>query len=616
MRRLSTIILCIVLNISNHAQNAVHWGEWQSWGEQTDGTYRNPIIPADYSDLDCIRVGKDYYAISSTMQFSPGMTILHSRDLVNWEIAGNAVSDLSQISDAMTWRQMDRYGRGIWAGTLRYHKGRFYLFFGTPDEGFFMTTAKRAEGPWEPLTPLLQEKGWDDCSAIWDEQGQAWFVGTCFADGYKTYIFRMAKDGRSIDRSSARLVNEGYGREANKLIYHYGYYYLVFSEHRDGVGRYVMAKRDRKMTGSFSEERQLLLPCREAYEPNQGGIIEAPSLRGRAGGEAQWYFLTHHGTGDWSGRIVSLLPVEWVDGWPMIGDISKGSPGTMVWQGRMPTSQKCSMLNVQRRRGRELKARTKWQCSMIQRSDDFNGSCLPPQWQWNYQPRDDMWSLTERPGWLRLHAFTPLSMGEGQGVRLLKAGNTLTQRSFRSAQNEVIVKLDISHTTDGLHAGLCHFAASSASLGIVNEGGTNYLEWTDNDQRTKYQAINDTYLYLRSTWGLDGLSRFSYSLDGDHYKSLGQYQLSWGFYRGDRIGIYCFNEREEKGYVDVDYFHYDLAQHNNPFGHAYSASEWDSFRIFAPNSTQNRPSLRYDVSRLPVREWLKRKLFSVQRECR
>lgn len=127
-------------------------------------------------------------------------------------------------------------------------------------------------------------------------------MGTCFRDGYKTYLFRMAKDGRSIDRSSARLINEGNGREASKLIWHDGYYYLVFSEHRNGVGRYVMAKRDRKMTGSFSEERQLLLPCceaNEANEPNQGGIIGRP--------DGKWYFLTHHGTGDWSGRIVSLL---------------------------------------------------------------------------------------------------------------------------------------------------------------------------------------------------------------------------------------------------------------------------------------------------------------------
>ena len=527
MKQIVIIILCSILNISSHAQDAAHWGEWQSWGEQTDGTYRNPVIPADYSDLDCIRVGRDYYAISSTMPFSPGMTILHSRDLVNWEIAGNAVGDLTQILLALGWQQMDRYGRGIWAGTLRHHKGRFYLFFGTPDEGFFMTTAKRANGPWEPLTPLLQEPGWDDCSAIWDQEGQAWFVGTHFADGYKTYLFRMAKDGRSIDRSSARLVNEGNGREASKLIWHDGYYYLIFSEHRNGVGRYVMAKRDRKMTGSFSEERQLLLPCREANEPNQGGIIEGP--------DGRWFFLTHHGTGDWSGRIVSLLPVEWVDGWPMMGDRTKGDLGTMVWQGAMPAAKKSK--------------------PSLQRSDDFNASSLPPQWQWNYQPRADKFSLTERKGWLRLYAFQPLEAG-----KFLKVGNTLTQRSFRSAQNEVVIKLDISHTADGLHAGLCHFAGHSASLGIVNEGGTNYLEWTDNDQRTKLQAINDSCLYLRSTWGLDGKSQFSYSFDGDHYNPLGQYPLSWGFYRGDRIGIYCFNERGEQGYIDVDYFHYNMSR--------------------------------------------------------
>jgi beta-xylosidase len=235
-------------------QPNVTWGDWHY-------DYTNPVIPADFSDLDCIRVGNDYYAISSTMQFSPGMTILHSCDLLNWEIAGHAVNDLTQISTGMGWQEMDRYGRGIWAGTLRYHRsaedrqqgkeGRFYLYFGTPDEGYFVTTAPTIAGPWEPLTPLLQEAGWDDCSAIWDEQGRGWFVGTCFREGYKTYLFRMADDGLSIDRNSARLVNEGHGREANKLIYHDGYYYLIFSEHKDGIGRYVMAKRDREMTGRF-----------------------------------------------------------------------------------------------------------------------------------------------------------------------------------------------------------------------------------------------------------------------------------------------------------------------------------------------------------------------------
>ena len=126
-------------------------------------------------------------------------------------------------------------------------------FFGTPDEGYFMTSAAHPEGPWEPLTPLLAEAGWDDCTAMWDDNGKAYFVGTHFADGYKTYLFKMAEDGKSIDRKSAVLINSGSGREASKLIKVNGWYYLIFSEHKPGVGRYVMAKRSRKLTGPYKD---------------------------------------------------------------------------------------------------------------------------------------------------------------------------------------------------------------------------------------------------------------------------------------------------------------------------------------------------------------------------
>ncbi len=531
--RIFLTILASALTIVT-ASSQKPWGNWLQWGEQTDGTFQNPVIPADYSDLDCIRVGDDFYAISSTMQYSPGMTILHSTDLVNWEIAGNAVADLSQISSGMTYREMDRYGRGIWAGTLRHHKGRFYLFFGTPDEGFFMTTASKAEGPWEPLVPLLQEKGWDDCSAIWDEKGRAWFIGTCFSDGYKTYIFPMKKNGKGIERDKGRLVNSGWGREASKLIYHDGYYYIVFSEHRDGIGRYVMAKRDRDMTGTFEEEKQLLLPCRESNEPNQGGIIQGP--------DGKWYFLTHHGSGDWSGRIVSLLPVGWRDGWPMMGDISEKTPGSMVWEAKMPA--------------------VKTEKLTMARSDEFEASVLGPQWQWNYQPRDDMWSLTERPGWVRLKAYRPL-----ENDKLLKAGNTLTQRSFRSTHNEVTIKMDISHMADGQHAGLAHFASRSGCLGVMNVGGTLYLETREDDRSQRMDIVTNGEIWLRSVWGLDGVARFSYSLDGREFTTVNAYPLSWGFYRGDRIGIYCYNNLSDNGQVDIDFLHYELSKEEKPKNH-------------------------------------------------
>jgi len=222
--RWKNIVILFLLNWFwfNSSAQSWEWGQWRMWGDQGDGTYVNPVLPADYSDIDCIRVGSDYYAISSTMQFSPGMVILQSKEMVNWSILGHAVSDLTQIGPEMNWDRMNRYGKGVWAGSIRYHDKKFWVVFGTPDEGYFITSAANPAGPWAPLHPLLREGGWDDCSVLWDDDGQAYFVGTQFADStghvYKTYIFKMKPDGREIYRDTALLVNEGSGREANKLL--------------------------------------------------------------------------------------------------------------------------------------------------------------------------------------------------------------------------------------------------------------------------------------------------------------------------------------------------------------------------------------------------------------
>ena len=503
------------------------WGTWEHWGEQPNGTYRNPIIPADYSDLDCIKVGSEYYAITSTFQFSPGMTVMRSIDLVNWEIISHAVPDITQITSELNYDKMNRYEGGIWAGTIRYHNNRFYVYFGTPQEGFFMTSAKSAYGPWEPLTPLLQEKGWDDCSVYWDKKGKGYFIGTNFSskiEEYKTYMFPMTPDGKKIDRSKATLIHQGGGREANKIIEHEGKFYIIYSEYTPNIGRYVMASRSNKIMGPYKEEKHLLLTNAIANQPNQGGIIEGPN--------GKWYFFTHHGKGDFGGRQASLLPVTWIDGWPIIGHVLPQGIGTMIWSEKMPivTSEKLK----------------------IKRSDDFSEPQLQQQWHWNYQPNAQLFSLTERPGWMRMKAIRPIEAGN-----LMKTGNILSQRSYMTKQNDVTTCIDLQGLTEGVHAGLCHYTKQNASVGVKYENGKKFIEYSIDGQWKEVVEIHSSTLWLRSRWGLSGVSYFSYSTDGETFITIPEnYQLSWGNYKGDRIGIYCYNPLKEEGYIDVDYLTY------------------------------------------------------------
>jgi beta-xylosidase len=526
-RRLPCFLAATILVSTLHAADQAppsKWGDWPKWGDQKDGTYRNPVLPGDYSDLDCIRVGSDYYAISSTFQYSPGVVILRSKDLVNWTIIGHAIDDVTQIGPDLNWDRMNRYGRGVWAGAIRYHAGKFWVYFGTPEEGYFMTTAKNPAGPWEPLHRMTKEGGWDDCCPFWDDDGQGYFVATHFKDNYKTWLYKLTPDGRDIVPDSGVVLNEGAGREANKLYKFGDTYYHLFSEVGPG-GRRVMMQRAKSITGPYTEKRQLNQPESEFHEPNQGGIVQAEN--------GKWYFFTHHGHGDWEGRPASLLPVTWVDGWPILGKVGSDGVGTMVWGGEKPVKNTAPMVP--------------------QSSDAFNGPKLGLQWEWNYQPRKDKWSLTERPGFLRLHAWRPLRPDQ-----LKTAGNTLTQRSMRAANSVATLALDASGIADGQVAGICHYAGGTSTFGIRREGNVVTLESSRDGQFTTGPRIMSPRIWLRSSWGLDGLSHYSYSTDGKKFTTFGEpYQLSWGDYRGDRIGIFTFNNKSDTGYVDVDSFIYD-----------------------------------------------------------
>lgn len=400
------------------------------------------------------------------------------------------------------------------------------MVFGTPDEGYFISQAPAASGPWSAPYRLLDQPGWDDCCPLWDDDGTAYLVGTHFADGYRTWIFPMRPDGRALDRDRAVLVNEGQGREANKLLKIGGVYYLIFSADIDGVGRCVMARRAARPLGPYSPARQLAEDGAQALEPNQGGLVQA--------GDGRWFFFTHHGHGDWEGRAASLLPVTWRAGWPIIGAPQPSGLGAMVWSGRKPGP----------RGGRIDYAHV----------DDFDTGHLDPRWQWNHQPRADRWSLTERPGWLRLRAWPPLRPGD-----VMSAGNTLSQPSFRTPANQVTARLDLSGMADGQCAGLLHFSNAYASLGVTQIDGVRRLNYRAGDGSLTGPEIVSERLWLRSQWGLDGLASLAYSLDGAAYQTLGpSYAMRFGYYRGDRVGLFTFNDRADEGYLDIDSVRYEI----------------------------------------------------------
>ncbi|MBC8096228.1 MAG: beta-xylosidase, partial [Akkermansiaceae bacterium] len=264
-------------------------------------------------------------------------------------------------------------------------------------------------------------------------------------------------------------------------------------------------------------------------EPNQGGLIQTEA--------GDWWFITHQGRGGFfEGRPCSLLPVKWVDGWPVPGvvDTNTGA-GTINWTGRKPIDG--------------------FPTHVPQSSEEFDSAALGPQWEWNYQPRANKWSLTERPGWLRLHAFKPLQRGE-----FFKAGNTLTQRVMGYEGGEVVLKMDVTSMADGQTAGLCAFWKPAALLGVSQREGVRRIQFSDGATNIIEAEFKSPEIWLKGRIDSSAVCTFAWSVDGRKFEPIGgTFPLGWHNYRGSRLGIFCWNDDAEAGSVDVDWFHYDYA---------------------------------------------------------
>jgi beta-xylosidase len=471
-----------------------------SWGDQGDGTYRNPVLSADFSDPDVIRVGDDFYLIASDFHFV-GIQVLHSRDLVNWRIVG-------QVFDRLTmspkYDAMQGYAQGTWAPSLRHHDGTFYLYVCTPYDGLFLWKAKRPEGPWSQTITVKAVEGWEDPAPFWDDDGTPYLIHSRKGAG-PLIVHKMSADGTQLLDDGVEIYR-GPVAEGPKLFKRHGWYYVSLPE--GGVekgGQTVL--RSRALYGPY--ERRQVLPD---GSPHQGGIVDLAS------GES--WFIGFKSSGH-LGRVSHLMPVRWGDDdWPVFGD-----EGHTVEQWRKPAVGASGPI------------------FHPQTSDDFEAAALPPQWQWNHNPVVGAWSLSERRGWLRLR---PQPAPE-----LTLARDTLTQKLW-GPRGTVDVTLDARGLADGQRAGFAFMSGKVFSpIGVVRERGGLRLYWEGGEG----PVLRKRSVRLRGVYDGDA-ARLSYSIDnGTTWVDSGTATtLKFGQWKGARVALYAYGEG--KGVADFDLFQY------------------------------------------------------------
>jgi beta-xylosidase len=508
-------------------------GPWQP--DLGDGTYRNPVIFADYSDPDVVRVGDDFYMVSSSFQCVPGLPILHSRDLVNWRIVGHA-------ADRLPSPQYDapRHGGGIWAPSLRFHAGEFWIFFGDPDLGIFMTTARDPRGPWTPLALIKEARGWIDPCPLWDDDGSvylvhAWAKSRAGFNGVLT-VNRLSADGRRLLDEGVQVFDGGDRHptiEGPKFYKRNGYYY-IFAPAGGVKPGWQVALRSRAVLGPYEDRVVLGQGTTAVNGPHQGAWVET-----RAG---ESWFVHFQDRGAY-GRVVHLEPQVWRGDWPVIGRDADGDGlGEPVASFRKPVVRGAIPIAVP------------------QTSDDFDSRVLGAQWQWNANPSAAWWSLDTRRGWLRLHAV-PVP---GGAANLWNAPNLLLQK-FPAEAFSATASVDASSVGEGERAGLIVMGLSYASLTVARTvDGLRLVNEVCRDADTRAPDCTETTasarpgrLFVRVTVESGAICHFSYSLDGGRFEAVGgPFIAREGRWIGARVGLFASGPggARARGRLDVDWF--------------------------------------------------------------
>jgi beta-xylosidase len=500
-----------------------------------NGTYKNPVLNADYSDPDAIRVGDDFYLVSSSFNHVPGLPILHSRDLVNWRLIGHALT----VQPPEAHFSTVRHGGGVWAPSIRFHQGEFYIFYPDPDFGIYMIKARRPEGPWSAPHLVQAGKGLIDPCPFWDADGRAWLAYAYAGSraGIKSIIVvrPMTPDAKQFIGPPV-MVYDGHTAdptiEGPKLYKRNGWYYIFAPGGGVSTGWQTIL-RSRNILGPYERKVALAQGQTNVNGPHQGAWVDTKS--------GEDWFLHFQDKGAY-GRVVHLQPMRWKNDWPVIGEDADGDgTGSPVTMHRKP--------------------RVAVPVSIITPadSDEFDKPAIGLQWQWQANPQEG-WAFPTPEGKLRL-----FSVYQPDSIRSLwNTPNILGQKTpADSFSAQVNFRFTPRHV--GERFGLVLFGSAYADVSIVNKAEGLVVECRENAKAEK-GGIDKTLaatpvkgadftLYLRMMPG--GKYMLGYAAADGRATWFEQiFSAQPGKWVGAKVGMYMLrnNITNDAGYVDVDYF--------------------------------------------------------------
>ena len=513
-----------------------------------DGTYTNPVINADYSDPDVCVVGDDYYMTASSFNCIPGLPILHSKDLVNWEIIGHAITELTPNEEF----DKPSHGNGVWAPSIRYHEGMFYIYWGDPDHGVFRVTATDPAGEWSKPVCIIEGKGMIDTTPLWDDDGRCYLV-----NGWANSRSRFASvlTVRELDKDGLKAISnpvivfDGNGTENRtcegpKFYKRNGWYWIMCPAGGVPTG-FQLAMRSKSPYGPYESMKVLDQGKSVINGPHQGAWIHT------ALGE-DWFM--HFQDKECYGRVVHLQPVTWKDNWPVMGKVpAKGYCGEPVITYRKPSTKgKVDVVNPVE-------------------SDEFNSHKLGLQWQWhaNY---DQKFGMPTAFGTFRIYTHKVSK----EFKNMWEVPNLLLQKT-PADKFTATTKLRFTSKDDNQMGGLIvmghdYFAlmlkrvkdefllqlvtCKSADKGTPEQVKTiATLKPTEKDKIDYQPAIHED-IYLRVNVA-DGECNFAYSLNGKKYTAVeGNFKIKEGKWIGAKVGLAAIEPagKTNRGWIDADWF--------------------------------------------------------------